>query len=274
MKYALLLGILISFSGTILTAQPSKDSLKPKMKWVKKAIYRVRDGELKNRDSLFDSELYSYVAYNKNGYPIEFINYFTNGSVYSKTVLDRNEKGDIQKATKKSASGELVNYWIYEYDSNGNTTEIKTYDAENNITEIQSYKYDENGNNIEITIKTPSINIRRYEFEYNADNKVIKESKYKPDGSLRNTSIISYDKNGNESIVIKTSPEGLFVKVVSEYDERNNLIMEKSFDKHSQLKRQISFEYVYDHNGNWITNKRSINGKLNMVCERQIEYYE
>ncbi|MBP1841575.1 hypothetical protein J2Z57_003493 [Formosa algae] len=53
----------------------------------------------------------------------------------------------------------------------------------------------------------------------------------------------------------------------------NNRIFQNSFDKQGKLRRQISFEYVYDHNGNWITNKRSSNGELNMVCERQIEYY-
>nr|WP_172441773.1 hypothetical protein [Formosa algae] len=53
----------------------------------------------------------------------------------------------------------------------------------------------------------------------------------------------------------------------------NNRIIQNSFDKQGKLRRQISFEYVYDDNGNWITNKRSSNGELNMVCERQIEYY-
>ncbi|WP_394364220.1 DUF2963 domain-containing protein [Formosa algae] len=85
--------------------------------------------------------------------------------------------------------------------------------------------------------------------------------------------LYSYDKNGNEKEQIKFNPDGNFVQMVFEYDKMNNRIIQNSFDKQGKLRRQISFEYVYDDNGNWITNKRSSNGELNMVCERQIEYY-
>ncbi|MDE3743274.1 hypothetical protein [Maribacter polysaccharolyticus] len=275
MKYAVVLGFLIAFSGTNLAAQSTKDSLKPKMKMVKEVLYRVEHGELKNRADLFGSKLTTYIIYDKNEEIIEYVQYKTDGAVYEKTTYERNEKGDAQKGITKNASGEIISYWIYECDSKENLIEVKTYDAENNLTEIQSNKNDENGNIIEILLKSPeSEKGWRYVYKYNSDNKKIEELSFKPDGSLKDRRMYSYDKHGNENTVIKFYPDGEFVKKVYEYDTMNNLIIENTFDKHGKLRRQTSFEYLYDDYGNWITNKRSADGELNMVYERQIEYHE
>lgn len=275
MKHILVLTILISFSGTNLVAQATEDSLKPKMKMVKEVIYRVESGALKNRDDLFDSELNSYTLYDKNEEPIELGLYDTDGSIYTKTMYERNEKGDAQKGIKKNASGEIMSYWIYGYDSNENLIEVKTYDAENNLTEIQSNKYDENGNSIEMLLKNAESGKGwRYTYKYNSDNKKKEELRYKPDGNLKDRRMYWYDYNGNESVQIRSNPKGNYVKLVSEYDKMNNLTVQNSFDKQDKHRRQTSFEYVYDGYGNWITKKRSSNGELNMVCERQITYYE
>ena len=172
MKYILLLGILITFSGTNLIAQSTKDSLKPKMKMVKEVLYKVENGELKSRDNLFESNLNSYTIYDINEKPIEFGQYETDGSLYEQTIYERNEKGDAQKAIKKNSLGEIKSYWTYDYDSNNNMIEVKTYDSENNLTNIQSNKYDENGNNIEMLLKSPeSENGWKYVYKYNFDNK-------------------------------------------------------------------------------------------------------
>lgn len=275
MKYILLLGILISFSGTNIVAQTTSDSLKPKMKMVKEVLYKVENGELKSRDNLFESKLNSYTIYDKNEKPIEFGQYETDGSLYEKTIYERNEKGDAQKATKKNSSGEIKSYWTYEYDSNENMIEVKTYDAENNLTNIQSNKYDENGNNVEMILKRPeSENGWKYIYNYTSDKKKVEQFRYKPDGSLKDRRTYSYNKDGNENMQFKFNPDGNFTKFMSEYDKMDNLIVQNWFNEQNEQTHQTSFEYMYDKNGNWITKKRSSNGELSMVWERKIEYYE
>ncbi|WP_372935241.1 hypothetical protein [Seonamhaeicola sp.] len=275
MKHIFLLIILISFSGVNLVAQSTKDSLKPKIKLIKEVIYRVENGALRNREDLFNSELDSYTLYDKNEEPIEYGLYDTDGSIYTKTMYERNEKGNALKGIKKNASGEIMSYWIYEYDSNENLIEVKTYDAENNLTEIQSNKYDENGNIIEIQLKNPESRMGwKYVYKYNSNNKKTEELRYKPDGNLKDKRKYWYDYNGNESVQIRSNPKGNYVKLVSEYDKMNNLTIQNAFDKQGKQRRQTSFEIVYDKHGNWITKKRSSSGELNMVCERQIEYYK
>lgn len=273
MKYILLLGILISFSGTNLIAQSTSDSLKPKMKMVKEVIYKPENGELKSRENLFDSNISSYMIFDKNEKVIENGQYERDGSLYEKTIYERNEDGVAQKATKKNSSDELKSYWKYEYDSNDNMIAVKTYDSENNLTNIQSNEYDESGNNIEMLLKSPgSENGWKYVYKYNFDHKKIEQFRYKPDGSLKDRRTYSYDKDGNENIEIMFKPDGSYTKFVSEYDEKGNLTIQNWYNEQDEKTHQTSFEYVYDENGNWISKRRSSNGELGMVWERKIEY--
>jgi hypothetical protein len=275
MKYILLLGILISFSGTNLIAQSNIDSLKPKMKMVKEVLYKVENGELKNREKLFDSNISSYIIYDKNEKVIENGQYERDGSLYEKTFYERNENGDSQKGIKKNSSEELKSQWTYEYDSDNNLTEVKTYDSENNLTNTQTNKHDKNGNNIEMLLTNHTRNtVWKYTYAYNDNGEKIEQFRYKPDGSLKDRRTYHYNKKGNEFEQFKFNPDGSYKKFVSEYDEMNNLTVQNWFNEKEEQTHQTSFEYVYDDNGNWITKKRSSNRVLSMVWERQIEYYE
>lgn len=274
MKYLLIIGFLILNSGTNLIAQSTSDSLKPKMKMVKEVIYKPENGELKNRENLFKSNISSYMIFDKNEKVIENGQYERDGSLYEKTIYKRNEEGEAQKAMKKNSSNEIKSYWNYVYDSNNKMIEVQTYDSENNLINIQSNTYDENGNNIEMLSKKPgSENGWRSVYKYNYDNKINEQFRYKPDGSLKDRRTYAYDEDGNESTQFMFNPDGSYTKFVSEYDEMSNLTIQNWFNEQDEQTHQTSFEYVYDKNGNWITKKRSSNGELSMVWERQIEYY-
>jgi hypothetical protein len=275
MKYIILLGVLISFSGSNLIAQSTVDNLKPKMKLSKEVLYKVENGELKSRTSLFESNLNSYTIYDKNEKPIEFGQYETDGSIYEKTFHERNDKGDALKAMQKNSSDEVKSYWTYEYDSDNNMIEVKTYDSENSLTKIQSNKSDENGNSIEMVLKNSESDIGwKYVYKYNSDNKKIEQLRYEPDGSLLDRRTYNYNEKGNEFEQFQHKPDGTIMKFVSEYDEMGNLTIQNWFNEQKEQTHQTSFEYVYDKNGNWITKRRSSKGVLSLVWEREIEYYE
>ena len=275
MKYLLIVGFLIVNSGINLNAQTKFDSLRPKMKMVKEVLYKPENGELKSRKNLFDSNISSYMVYDKNEKVIENGKYERDGSLYEKTIYERNDEGVVQKAMKKNSSDELKSYWTYEYDSNDNMISVKTYDSDKNLTNIQSNKYDENGNNIEMILKRPgNKNGWRYVYKYNFDKKKIEQFRYKPDGSLKDRRTYAYDKDGNENLQFKFNPDGSFMKFVSKYDEMNNMTVQNWFNEQDEQTHQTSFEYVYDESGNWISKRRISNGELGMVWERQIVYYE
>jgi hypothetical protein len=276
MKKTLIIIItLILNSGANLFSQSTKDSLKPKMKMVKEVLYKVENGELKNRKNLFNSNLDTYTIFDKNEKVIENGQYEIDGSLYEKTLYERNENGDVLKAIKKNSLNKTKSYWVYEYNSKKKMVSVKTFDSENKVTNIQTNKYDENGNNIEMLLKTSeNENGWKYVYKYNSDNKKIEQFRYKPDGSLKDNRKYSYDKNGNENIEIKIDPDGSLLKFVSEYDKMNNITIQNWFNEKEEQTHQTSFEYVYDENKNWITKKRSSNGVLSMVWEREIEYYK
>jgi len=275
MKYIILLGVLISFSGTNLIAQSTKDNLKPKMKMVQEVLYKSENGELKSRDNLFESNLNSYTIYDKNEKPIEIGQYEIDGSIYEKTFYERNEVGDALKATNKNSSDELKSHWTYEYDSNNNAIKVKTYNSENKLVKIQFNNYDKNGNNIEMLLANPKSNKGwKYIYKYNFEGEKTEQLKYKPDGGLKDRRTYSYNKNGNEVLQFKYKPGGNYIKFVSEYDKMNNLTIQNWFNEKDEQTHQTSFEYIYDQNENWITKKRSSNGVLSMVWERQIEYHK
>ncbi len=242
---------------------------------VKEVIYKPENGELKSRENLFDSKITSYMIFDKNEKVIENVQYERNGTLYEKNIYERNEDGVAQRAIKKNSSDELISYSTYEYDSNDNMIAVKTYDSDNNLTNIQLNEYDENGNKIEMLLKSPeSENGWKYVYKYNFENKKIEQFRYKPDGSLKDRRTYTYDENGNENIEIMLKPDGSFTKFVSEYDEMDNLTIQNWFNEQNEKTHQTTFEYVYDEMKNWISKRRSSNGELGMVWERQIEYYE
>lgn len=275
MKHLLTIGFLILNLGTNLIAQATLDSLKPKIKMVKEVIYKPENGELKNRENLFDSSISSYMIFDRNEKVIENGQYEQDGTLYQKTFYERDEEGKVQKVIKKNSSDEVNSYSTYVYDSNNNIIEANTFDSENRLTNIQANQYDENRNNIEMSTKTPgSENGWKNVYKYNPDNKKIEQFRYKPDGSLKDRRTYSYNKNGHENIQFIFKPDGSFTKFVSEYDEMNNLSIQNWYNEQNEQTHQTSFEYLYDKNGNWITKKRSSNGEMGMIWERQIEYYE
>ena len=275
MKYTLLIGILISFAGANLIAQSTSNSLKPKFKMIKEVIYKPENGELKNRNDLFDSNLSSCTIFDQSEKVLEIRRYAKDGSLQEKTIYERNEDGLAQKAMKKNSSDELKSYWNYEYDSNGSMVAVKTYDSKGNLTKVQSNKYDDRDNLIEMILLKPGNESGwKFIYKYNSHNKKTERLRYKPDGSLKDRRTYSYDEGGNEILQIKFNPDGSFMKFVSKYDRMNNMTVQNWLNEEGEQIHQTSFEYVYDKNGNWISKRRSSNGELGMVWERQIEYYE
>ena len=143
------------------------------------------------------------------------------------------------------------------------------------MTNIQLNVYDDKSNKTEMLRTNLKRNtVWKNTYVYNKENEKIEQFRYKPDGKLKDRRTYKYDKNGNEIEQYHHKPDGSITKFVSEYDKLNNLTVQNWFNEHGEQTHQTSFEYVYDNNGNWITKKRSSNGVLGMIWEREIEYYK
>ena len=150
----------------------------------------------------------------------------------------------------------------YEYDSNGNKTEVRVYRKDGTLIHTYSYKYDDMGTLIEETARS-----------------IYATSK-------PTTSVYEYDDRGN--VILRTwyqntSASGpIYSEHYYEYDEQNQLIYERwgydwggeteityenEYDSNDRLVKQTSlslknnyvhmYEFEYDNNGNMIAKRET-----------------
>ena len=265
----LIIGLTISCSTTKNIQQ--KEGLN--VKTIYEASYSAkRSGEMIRETALKDKADRMEI-YDENGNLVEYWKYETDGTIYEKTKLEKDNNGKLLRSETFDNTSKLKRYLETEFDSNGNIQFYRTYNSEKELTSIQENQYDKNGNVILVSSTTISSNRTfKTESKYNSKNQLIEGIDYKPDGTLRDTRTFKYDESGNEIESELTRPNGDFTKFISTYDKHTNILTQYWFDRDGNQKHWNNWEYNYDKNENWITKKRFSKGELGYVWERKIEY--
>ena len=207
------------------------------------------------------------------------------------------EKPTLQKETvsyKKELAfndGQVVSWFIYEYDSSGNeiyVTEyseyegeiyskscVKEYDANGNVL-LETYfedgekgnyyehEYDENGNEISFDCYDKNGWSTGYVMEYNDHNLCIKKQNHVADGEEKKASFFTeyfYDDNGNLIKEVDYDSDGkeTSVKIYSLNEEGKPYYAEvKSSKDNDNISR---YYYTYDHMGNVVNETRCFEDK-------------
>lgn len=242
-----------------------------------KTIYEAsysakRSGEM-TREKALKEKVDRIEMYDRKGNLIEYWKYETDGTIYEKTKLKKNNDGKLLKSETSDNFGKLKRYLETELNNSGYIKFYRTFNDKKELTSIQENKYDKKGNIILISSTTISSN-RTFKTasKYDSKNNLIEEIDYKPNGKIRDTRTFKYDNSGNQIESELTRPNGDYTKFVSTYDKQNNILTQYWYDKKGKQKHWNNWEYNYDKNGNWITKKRFSNGKLGYVWERKIEY--
>lgn len=265
----LFFGIWILFFPEIINAQFNKGSIKPKVKIIQDFSYQVKEGELIERNDVLNSNNYTSIFKDTNGYIIDYYN----STLSLKTFYERNKSGLLIKMITKSLQ-ELKYYSIYEYDTNNNPIFLKKYDLNDNLIYTESNKFDKKNNNIEkIITNVEKKTSQKHIYVYNDRNKKIEHIQYKPDGNIKLKQTFYYNKKGKEIKQLSFSLKGSSCKLISKYNKMNHLAVLKWFNEEGEQIKEISFEYFYNKYGDVITQKKSVNGVLNTITERLIEYY-
>lgn len=114
---------------------------------------------------------------------------------------------------------ERIEYWLYEYNEIGNKLEEKHYFL----------------NNLDISFK----------YEYDAENKLIKETSYLSSGTINTYILYEYDAENNLIKKTANKDDGSMNSLrIYEYDDNNNLLKEEAYDKNNK----ISYIYTYEYN--------------------------
>lgn len=142
------------------------------------------------------------------------------------------KKGNIADSDGKTRkgchyeNGELIAYWLYEYDEKGNNIITKRYDADDSLsstlisefddtglelkqtetsatdghTRVETYEYDSQHRKIKETIEqTDETGFTSYDytiFSYDLDNKSVIQDTYSSEGVLQHRFIVENDENG------------------------------------------------------------------------------
>ena len=157
----------------------------------------------------------------------------------------------------------------YDY-KNGQLNKITFINSRKKESPIATFKYDNGGRLIERTdyitgVKGSTIT----HYTYNANDSIISSKKYKST-TPKNTTIQQYIDgkvvSSTETIGKQTTQKRYA------YNDKGDLI-KITTTKNNKDTENITYEYLYDETGNWTKQSMFINGTLNIVRQRVIEYF-
>lgn len=270
-----------------------------------KEVEYYPSGELKYKAT------HKYQDYGK-GNKTESIYYKTqNGwSIEGRRIYKYDEKDNMLQEIEYNYKDDIVCRIIhkYQYDQMGNKIQKGIYQYKVNSDEKMTYKclYDHRGNKTrEIKYGDKGEEKEVYEYLYDNMGNCIEKNTLKRHKCMREETKQRYDTKGNlleetrnkYNCVIfeKSYEERMYIfyyygKDVSKYDEKGNEIERilyrvvggynendeyYEYDENNEyIKSRWIFKYEFDNNGNWVRRKAYIDGKLEEIAIRGIEYYD
>ncbi len=186
--------------------------------------------------------------------------YYVDGFLRRKPTFDAD--GNRTEERQYGPDGVLRQRLVYTYNAQGNKTSFTKYRVTGSTeleTEKHAYAYDEEGNLTEDATYhlDGSLTVRRI-FEYDADKRLTKESRYR-DGFIGGT-IYSHDDNGNvsEYAYLDKNAE-VHWRETYQYDDNNNLLEWAEHDGDQIHSKEV---HKYDLRGNKIEQFRNVKGKF------------
>ena len=242
-------------------------------KTVKQASYSVKRSGLLSRERALVDYVESMKEFNDRGKLAKLVQYETDGSIYELTKLTWNDSDIVTQREVYSPTNQLIRRGSATINEQGHISAYTGYNSDDEIISIQSNEYDEKGNVVKMTNESLLYgNVFIHNYIYNTDNLIMEEVKFNKAQNKKDKRTYTYDEKGNEIEQFHTRSNGEITKFVSEYNDSDDLVSNKWFNVDGEQINVTSFEYLYDTKGNWITKKRSTDGELSYVWEREIKY--
>jgi hypothetical protein len=237
--------------------------------------YYTPNGDLKEKRMFnydFRGELFDEKRYDSNSVYVSKYRY-----IYK--VFGNNES---EFNIYHSVKGYLEGFVLNKYNDKGCliiTQYVREHTKNNSYgkwDKFIKYKCNDKGYNTQRIIHNPdslhSIN-SIYKYKYDNSSNIIENSKYKSDSSLIYKWTYLYDTIGN--VLEKQEFDlnnKLEYRISYKYDSDNNKIEEIKYVNDNILYR-YNWEYKFDKLNNWIIKSELRNDSLQIILERDIEYY-
>lgn len=197
--------------------------------------YKYNDGVLNEKTEYKDGKLRFRYKYDKNGKETEQSRYELSGTF----------------------AGEVNQKYTFEYDIDGNLTKESKYDKYGELIWWYKVKYGEDGKQINLKYNKDGKLILRYEYNFDVDSNLTKESKYDEYGELNWWFEYNYDDYGNKNEQSDYNSKG---ELQSKYKYKYEL-----YEKNNWTIRTEFTSYNID--------KKLTNEKPTTITERKIQYY-
>ncbi|MEY8316979.1 tetratricopeptide repeat protein [Oscillospiraceae bacterium 50-58] len=176
------------------------------------------------------------------------------------TIVDKN--GNTRKSIHFE-NGELIEYWLYEYDETGNNIKITNYNADEEMTDVETFEFNELRQKIRMTRVYKKGDTRIETYEYDGMGRLVRIDYVdiiKGSESDGGYSLIFYDDNARTESTEQYSEEGkLTNKFVVEKNE--NGVRKKGFSYKLNEKDELYLDYYVEY----IWNSDGTYGGYNLV---------
>lgn len=163
--------------------------------------------------------------------------------------FDRHENNI--KATYYKSDMSVQAIFDYDYDSNGNLTEMRHSDYMGMLKSKEVFAYDRQGNKVkEVRYDSNGKTISNEAYSYDLKGNKVEEINYNLNGEMARKFTYLYDDNENLKEIIENKLDGEFIVIWRcsyKYDNHNNIIEELSFQ--NELPSE-SHKCKYELNGN------------------------
>ncbi len=202
--------------------------------------------EFDSTNKLVASKIYSYDGYGRLSYIkstpqlgesfYEFFSYTT--------------EGKVKEHKSVTASGDVLNQTITEFDDEGNKIKTILYPSLKSSAEHQVSEYDQEGRLVSSSFVT-------------GDDVVIHKEEY------------TYLKTGlkSKSSVYDLVDDVLITSYIINYDDKGNEVSRVNYDDKGIPSFYIETSYEYDEQGNWLVKTERNNDEVLSVTKREIAYY-
>ncbi|WP_395090756.1 hypothetical protein ACF3NR_06995 [Vaginella massiliensis] len=271
---------------------------------IKKIKTSAVDAYHRYATGFLDTEYFNAVGYefDRNGNMVSRANYLEYGKrlgLYSQETFVYNATNRlIEYSQTIIQNGEepsrVQDYKLYQYKGDQLLSERYTRSTKTNTTQFQStFRYDEDLE--QITDWVNGVKSNEVNFSYNSNHQLVKTELINFNGSkglieylisdekgrtigieknIQNRKTYAFAEYGSNSLTLRTTDEAMNVIREGVYRNQELVSLKKKNKESDATLAHFTFEYDYDHYGNWTRCVVSQNGRLVQTLTRQIAYYE
>ncbi|MGM0607362.1 MAG: hypothetical protein ACQESP_02960 [Candidatus Muiribacteriota bacterium] len=190
---------------------------------------------------------YDFRTHNNRG-KLAGADYDKDDTVLSEFKYEHDDKGRIIQKTRLYEPDRQRDRKIYKYNRRNQVIKMHRFNSNDNLSAKYEYIYEDDNLVHEILARADDTITSEFYNEYDEKNNLIKQTEYELNERLR------------------------FIREYN-YDEKNNMINLTVFDHRNNIVKNLTYEYEYSDNGNWIKATVKDKGEPIKIIERKIEFY-